>query len=154
MTSPCMRNLLRVWHRALNLPRQSPPSWYRERLREELQERQSARSPISKLSETADVFFASSRAHYDGCQLRGIPRNAGVGHLPVYLYMLAKYSSRWHFYRTVARLCRAPQLDKVREVINPAKDRKLAEVAVRHHIDPIKFTHIGRRLRRVWPLLP
>ena len=69
-------------------------------------------------------------------------------------YMLAKYSLRWGFYRAAAVLCRAPCYHSIREVVNPAKDSKLDEVAARHQIDPDKFKRIGRKLRRVWPLLP
>jgi hypothetical protein len=72
----------------------------------------------------------------------------------VYAYMLAKYTLRWKFYRTTAILCNAPHYDLVREVVNPSKDHKLDEVASRHQIDPVEFERVGRRLRRVWPLLP
>jgi hypothetical protein len=43
---------------------------------------------------------------------------------------------------------------RVREVVNPGKDFKLAEVAKRHGIDLGEFGRVGRRLRWVWPLLP
>ena len=71
-------------------------------------------------------------------------------------YMVAKFTLRWGFYRIAARLCGATRKEwkGVREVINPAKDHKLGEVAARHGIDPDKFRNTGRMLRRVWPLLP
>ncbi|KAF9045638.1 hypothetical protein BDP27DRAFT_1520423 [Rhodocollybia butyracea] len=50
----------------LGLQRQSPPSWYRDRVREELHERRTAKTTLQKLSETSDVFFAIIRANYDG----------------------------------------------------------------------------------------
>ncbi len=151
---PTTDALLRRWHSILGLSQQSPPSWYRDRLREELRERRTAESCLAKLSETSDVFFSISRAQYDGFPTRALPPFNASRHAVVYAYMLAKYTLRWKFYRTVARLCKVPRYDLVREVVNPGKDHKLDEVASRYHIDPIKFRRVGRRLRLVWPLLP
>ena len=58
---PTCEALLGRWHRMLGLSRQSPP-WYRDRLREELQEHRTANTPWQKLSEASDVFFSISRA--------------------------------------------------------------------------------------------
>ncbi|KAJ3716236.1 hypothetical protein DFJ43DRAFT_1006962 [Lentinula guzmanii] len=149
-----LNSLLRRWHRMLGLQRQSPPSWYKDRLREELRERRSAKTSLHKLSETSDVFFAIIRANYDGFIVRKIPPFVASRHSLVYAYMLGKYTLRWGFYRTAAILCKAPRCDSVREVVNPGKDSKLHEVALRHQIDPEKFKRVGRKLRRVWPLLP
>ena len=147
--------LLRRWHRMLGLPRQSPPSWYRDRLQEELEECRLAVTPIERLSETSDVYFATIRARYDGFPVPDeLPPFSAARHGPVYAYMVAKYTLRWGFYRTAGLLCRGPRRDAVREVVNPGKDRKLEEVASRHQIDPEEFRRVGRRLRRVWPLLP
>ncbi|KAI1392447.1 uncharacterized protein F4822DRAFT_391092 [Hypoxylon trugodes] len=145
--------ILRPWHKLLNLPRQSPPSWYHDRLREELIEREEAGTPLEKLSETADVFFAISRATYDGYPVREMPRFR-YSHVPVYAYMLAKYTSRWAFYRAFAFLCDAPDCRAVREVVNPTKDHKLDQVSERDNINSDKFRRLGRWLRRVWPLFP
>ncbi|KAI0530434.1 hypothetical protein GGR58DRAFT_518486 [Xylaria digitata] len=147
------RIMLNRWHKLLNLPRQSPLSWHRERFREELAELREAKRPIEKLSEASDVFFALSRAKYDGFPISDMP-SFRARHTAIYAYMLAKYTSRWAFYRALAFLCRAPSRSTVREVMNPSKDSKLAVIARRHNIDPEKFTSIGRRLRRVWPLPP
>ena len=144
---------LRQWHRMLGLSRQSP-SWYRDRLREELQERRNANTPWQKLSETSDVFFSISRAQYDGFPVRMLPSFVASRHGLIYVYMLAKYTLRWKFYRVAAILCRAPHYDLVREVVNPSKDYKLGEVASRHQIDQAEFKRVGRQLRRLWPLLP
>ncbi|OCL13445.1 hypothetical protein AOQ84DRAFT_415280 [Glonium stellatum] len=146
--------LLRRWYGMLGLSRQSPPSWYRDRLREELRERRIAKTPWQKLSETSDVFFSISRARYDGFPIQKLPPFVASRHVLVYAYMLAKYTSRWKFYRTAAILCNAPHYGLVREVVNPSKDHKLDEVASRHQIDPVEFKRVGRQLRRVWPLLP
>ncbi|KAI1074844.1 hypothetical protein F5B20DRAFT_423443 [Whalleya microplaca] len=153
MSGTILKTILHWWHRMLNLPRHSPPSWYLDRLREELQERRAANTSIEKLSETADVFFSISRAKCDGFPVQELPR-LSFRHVPVYAYMLAKFTSRWAFYRVVAFLCGAPHHYTVREVVNPSKDHKLDEVAFRHHIDQGKFKRIGRRLRRIWPLFP
>ena len=138
----------------LSLPRQLPPSWYRDRLREELGERRAARSFLRKLSETSDIFFSISRARHDGFPIRTLPDFVVPRHLPVYAYMLAKFTLRWQFYRIAARLCGAARAGAVCEVVNPAKDHKLDEVASRHGIDKATFRRVGRRLRRMWPLLP
>jgi len=146
--------LLKRWHGMLGLSRQSPPSWYRDRLREELRERRIAKTPWQKLSETSDVFFSSSRARYDGFPVRKVPPFVTSRHVLVYAYMLTKFTLRWKFYRTAAIICNAPHYDSVREVVNPSKDQKLKEVAMRHQIDPVEFKRVCRQLRQVWPLLP
>lgn len=146
--------LLRRWYRFLNLPRQTLPSWYRQRLYEELQERRAAKTFWRRLSETSDVFFSISRAQYDGFPVRRLPPFVASRHSLLYAYMLSKYTLRWTFYRVVARLCNGSNHSSVREVVNPGKDLKLEEVASRHHMDLAKFCRIGRQLRRVWPLLP
>ncbi|KAJ3863985.1 uracil phosphoribosyltransferase-domain-containing protein [Lentinula novae-zelandiae] len=120
----------------LGLQRQSPPSWYKDRVREELHERRAATTSLQKLSETSDVFFAIIRANYDGFAVRKMPPFVASRHILVYAYMLGKYTSRWGFYRTAAILCRVPHSHSVREVVNPGKDSKLHEVALRHQIDP------------------
>lgn len=146
--------LLKRWHGMLGLSRQSPPSWYRDRLREELLEHRLAKTRLMKISEASDVFFSSSRAQYDGFPVRKLPPFVTARHVFVYAYMLAKFTLRWSFYRTVAIMCNAPRHDLVREVVNPSKDQKLEEVAARHQIDPVVFKRVGRQLRQVWPLLP
>lgn len=146
--------LLKRWHGMLGLSRQSPPSWYRDRLREELLEHRLAKTRLMKISEASDVFFSSSRAQYDGFPVRKLPPFVTSRHVFVYAYMLAKFTLRWSFYRTAAIMCNAPRHDLVREVVNPSKDQKLEEVAARHQIDPVVFKRVGRQLRQVWPLLP
>ncbi|KIY68253.1 hypothetical protein CYLTODRAFT_264911 [Cylindrobasidium torrendii FP15055 ss-10] len=143
-------SFLRRWHKMLGLSLQSPPSWYRDRLREELRERRTATTFIERLSETSDVYFCVVRARYDGFPQRKLPPCPPM----VYAYMLAKYSLRWGFYRTTAILCRAPHYASLSEVVNPAKDSKLDEVSARNQIESEKFRIMGRRLRKVWPLLP
>jgi hypothetical protein len=134
----------------LGLSRQSQ-SGCRDRLREELHELRNATTPSLKLSETPDVIFSIVRARYDGFPIRKIPFVTSPRHLILYAYMVAKFTSHWTFYRTLAMLCRAPRYDLVREVANPSKDHKLDEVASGHQIDPVEFKRVGRRLRRVWP---
>lgn len=148
------RHLLGWWHNTLKLPRQPSASWHRDRIREELRERRLSTTPLQRLSETSDILFSSSRAQYDGYHGRIIPRSFRCYFLVAYLYMLAKYTSRWAFYRAAASLCKAPCRPLIREVVNPQKDAKLAEVASRHNIDPTAFQNVARQLRRVWPLLP
>ena len=150
---PAVETLLKRWYGMLGLQKQSPPSWYRDRLREQLRERRSAMTHWQKLSETSDVFFSISRAQYDRFPVRKLPSFMASWHLLVYAYMLAKFTLRWQSYRTAAILCNTPQTDLVREVVNPCKDEELQEVASRHGIDPVKFQREGRQLRRIWPLL-
>lgn len=91
---------LRFRYGKLRLPPQSTPSWYRDRLREELQERRLAKTPWQKLSETSDVLFAITRARYDGI-LATAPKPPFIfapRYMFVYTYMVAKYTSRWMFY--------------------------------------------------------
>lgn len=148
-----MRDIfLRRWHHMLGLPRQAYPSWHRDRLREELKELRSAKSTRHRLSETSDVFFAISRARFDGIPIRKLP-SFDASHAVVYAYMVGKYTSRWLFYRSVGYLSSHRNSKSICEVVNPSKDRKLIEVACRHDIDPAAFTRIGRRLRRNWPFL-
>ena len=51
-------------------------------------------------------------------------------------------------------MCGAGNWREVREVVNPGKDAKLLEVAGRHGIEGESFIRVGRRVRRVFPLLP
>ena len=153
-THPLGAWLLRRWHGMLGLSRQSPPSWYRDRLWEEPRERRIAHTPWQKLSETSDVFFSITRAQYDRFPIRKLPPFVAARHVPVYTYMSAKYTLRWGFFRTAAFFCNAPRYNLVREVVNPSKDRNLVEVASRHQIDPAEFRQVGRQLRRIWPLPP
>ena len=150
-----MRSFMHHWHGMLGLAAHSPP-WYRARLREELRERRAAPTGWQKLSETADVLFCVSRARHNGFPVRRIAlfSTPTCHEWPVYAYMLAKYTSRWMLYRTAAFICGSAHYEDVREVVNPGKDAKLDEVALRHQLDPIGFKRVVRRLRRVWPLLP
>lgn len=81
----------------------------------------------------------------------------------MYIYMVAKFTLRWGFYRVAAGCCKRKTKGleggkggdrDVREVVNPGKDGKLDAVASRHGIDKEEFRKIARRLRWVWPLLP
>lgn len=71
---------------------------------------------IERLSEASDVFFAMSRAKYDGYPIAELP-SLGLRSIPVYGYMLAKFTSRWAFYRALAFLCGAAAPGTVREVV-------------------------------------
>lgn len=146
--------ILHWWLTMLRLARQSPPSWYRNRLREELRERQAAVTAWEKLSESSDVLFSILRARHDGHPI-GTPPPYRIWHNSLaYGYMVVKYTSRWSFYRTATRFCSNIDHRMVCEVVNPAKDHKLEQVALRHQIDPLIFRRTCHRLRRVWPLLP
>ena len=149
-----MDTILNRWHRLLGLARQSPTTWYRDRLREELRERHAATTLCTRLSETSDVFFSISRARYDGHPICSLPPFVATRHGAVYAYMVAKYTSRWTFYRTAAWLCGSPRYHLVREVVNPAKNHKIDEVASRYGLEPSKFRRVAGKLRRIWPLLP
>ena len=89
--------LLKRWHRMLGLSRQTPSSWYRDRLREELREYQLAKTPCQKISEASDIFFSVIRAQYDGLPVRKLPTFTPSRHILVYAYMLAKFTLRWKF---------------------------------------------------------
>ncbi|KAI2637444.1 uracil phosphoribosyltransferase-domain-containing protein [Xylaria nigripes] len=124
------KSVLTRWHRLLALPRQSPPSWYQDRYREEVAEFHEATTTLQKLSEESDVFFALSRAQYDGFPVAELP-HFRPRHVFVYAYMVGKYTSRWAFYRVLAILCGARHHATVREVVNASKDSKLEVVAPR-----------------------
>ncbi|KAI7908895.1 hypothetical protein M0657_012089 [Pyricularia oryzae] len=89
---------------------------------------------------------------YDGHATRGLPDASAA----VLLYMGAKFSARWTFYRIVAFACgaRGERLRGVREVVNPAKASKVDEVAERHGLDRVAFRRWAGRVRMFWPLLP
>ncbi|KAF2030453.1 hypothetical protein EK21DRAFT_65488 [Setomelanomma holmii] len=145
--------VLRSWLTGLRLAQQSP-SWYRNRLREELQERRIAVTSLHRLSESSDILFSILRAQHDGHPVGTPPPFRLWRNSLVYGYMVTKYTSRWSFYRMAARLSRNADHRTIYEVVNPAKDEKLEEVALRHNIDPLKFRRTCCRLRRIWPLLP
>lgn len=138
---------IRGWHNILGLPRQIPSSGYRDRLREELRERQLPKTRWQQLSETSDIFFSSSRARHDGVLVQKVPPRLGFRHLPTYKYMLRKNNSRWSLYRTAAIFCDASLLYHICEVVNASKDSKLDEVASRCKIDPAIFREASRQPR-------
>ncbi|CAG8902664.1 unnamed protein product [Penicillium egyptiacum] len=148
------RTTLRWWFAMLNLPRQSHASWHRARLREELCERRLAERSWKKLSETSDVLFSIVRAQYDGFLIRNPSCLSGLKSSPIYMYMLAKYTSRWSFFKAAALFSNARHWNLVHEVVNPGKDHKLTEVASRHEINGKDFRRVSRQLRRIWPLFP
>lgn len=112
-----------------------------------------ATSPLHKLSETSDVLFSIYRAQHDEVFARKLPLSLSFRHLPVCVYMIAKFSLRWGFFRSAAFLGQETNYRAVSEVINASKDHKLVQVAVRHRMNP-EFVQICRLLRRFWPLLP
>jgi hypothetical protein len=125
----------------LGLPRQSPPHWYRYQLQEELWERRTATTYWRKLSKTSGVGFRCANYLYCPC--------ATLLHICICLQSL-----RWKFYRVAAGLCDAPRIESIRKVINPDKDHKLQEVALRHDNNSVAFKVTARNLRTFWPLLP
>ena len=145
--------LLDRWFEFLGLQHHASPNWYRSRIREELQERRTAKYLHQKISETSDVLFSIHRACHDGIPCRQPPRKPHRC-IPIYTYMLPKYTLRWKFFQITAFLSGCPHYKNVREVVNPCKDENLRIVAQRHDIDPERFAVTGRRLRNVWPLLP
>ncbi|KAL4789580.1 hypothetical protein BDV19DRAFT_382979 [Aspergillus venezuelensis] len=156
---------LRTWHAHLSLPRISNRSWHLARLSEELAERAAAKTRLSRLSETADVLFTLSRARYDGfpisLQFHSLDNHyliyplwsASYGLLARY-YMLGKVTSRWSFYQVAAMCAGKREWRVVREVVNPRKMSKVAEVAGRHGIGKEKFGRVCWWLLWVWPVLP
>jgi hypothetical protein len=140
------------WLCRLRLQRQSSVSWHRDRIREELLERRQARHALLILSETCDILFSFARARHDVRGFRRWPRANEYRYMLPYTYMVLKYTSRYAFYRTVGVL--SGSACAVREVVNPARERNLFEVAERNGIDRNRFRAIGRGLFRIWPLLP
>ncbi|KAL4923758.1 uracil phosphoribosyltransferase-domain-containing protein [Aspergillus undulatus] len=57
--------------------------------------------------------------------------------------MLAKFTSRWSFYRVAAYCAGKPDWRGVREVVNPRKGMKLDEVAERHRIEKEVFRRVS-----------
>lgn len=144
---------VRLWLKMLNLPRQSQASWHRDRLREELQELRHAKTTVARLSESSDILFSITRAQYDGFATRRIPF-AAYQIAPICAYMLAKFTSRWLFFKVAALICKENHWNSIREVVNPSKDDKVVSVAFRHRIDPKEFQRVSCELRRIWPLFP
>ncbi|KAJ5463760.1 hypothetical protein N7475_008704 [Penicillium sp. IBT 31633x] len=127
---------------------------HQDRLREELRERRLARTKWQNLSETSNVLFSITRAQDDGFPTRRISCLMGKKSTPIYVYMSAKYTSRWSFFRVAAFMCNAQHWNMVNEVLNPSKSHKIDEVAFRRHINQEDFQRVSRQLRRVWPLFP
>lgn len=129
-----LQRLVQRWIRRLSLTRQLSRTWHRARILEELQERRMAISTLQKLSETSDVLFSIYRAQHDGVFLRRLPLPLSFHHLPVCVYMIAKFSLRWLFFRMAALLSQEKNYRAVCEVINPSRNHKLVQVAVRHRM--------------------
>lgn len=154
MIRPNLPVPLRKWYALLGLAKHPSKSWYRDRIVEEMKERRTATTTLQQLSETSDVLFSMTRALYDGQYTKRPPPVRTAMHFLNYTYMVAKYTSRWGFYQVAARLSHGAYRTSVREVVNPAKDAKLFEVASRHRVDTQSFVLVARRLRMIWPLLP
>ncbi|KAL4939265.1 hypothetical protein BDV06DRAFT_231136 [Aspergillus oleicola] len=179
MSTPLLHN----WLKALSLPRISNRTWHLSRLSEELAERAAAETPLARLSETADILFTLSRAKHDGApiqlrfytcfysnhhlqsqskprsQVLGIGLRGGLPWSKPYnilakCYMLGKFTSRWSFYRVAALCAGKREWRGVREVVNPRKQSKVAEVAGRHGIEKGKFGTVCGQLLWVFPVLP
>ncbi|KAG9232900.1 hypothetical protein BJ875DRAFT_379762 [Amylocarpus encephaloides] len=148
-----MNPLLRLWFRMLDLPRFPNPTWHRQRLIEELKEVEEAPTQIYKLSESSDIQFNIYRAEYEGLPIQEMPRFTLPFPSPVvHAYMLAKFTSRWTFYRTAAYFANAPH--SVHEVINPSKDEKLNQVASRHGMNSEGFRKVTHNILRFCVLFP
>ncbi|RKF80642.1 hypothetical protein GcM1_191026 [Golovinomyces cichoracearum] len=143
--------LVNRWHSLLSIAPQHNKTWYQDRLREEFRERNEAQGWLEQISETSDIFYNITRAHHDGFPIGRLP-GFKPSHLPIYVYMIGKYTLRWAFYRIAARLCDSPHKN-IREVINPHKDHKLEKIAVRYDMDRSEFKAVTHQLRRFWPLL-
>ncbi len=121
-----------------------------------------AKTFVERVSEASDVYFTIHRARHDGFPLRvefpwcvpQIPgRQPGFGIICfIYIYMLAKFTSRWAFYLAAARLSGVENWRTVREVVNPTKDSKLIQVAQRIGVEEERFVRVSKWLRIVWPL--
>ncbi|KAF2759858.1 hypothetical protein EJ05DRAFT_509546 [Pseudovirgaria hyperparasitica] len=142
------------WLSILKLPRQSDLSWHQNRLHEEVEELHEAQTRLEKYSETSDVIFLVYRARHDGFDLSQPQFNDNLRPSLVHLYMVAKYTSRYGFYKMTAWLCKSGRKGAVNEVTNASKDEKLEAVARRHEMDVQEFVTVARRLRRIWPLFP
>lgn len=140
------------WHKMLRLAHHER-SWYRDRLREELEEQRRAitcytaseRPPMfsSRSAEPATTTFPSA-----ACPLSPSRNMALSMRICLRSTVCADPSTRpRHSFD-------APRYRSVGEVVNPNKDEKLVGLACRHKIDSTQSTGVGRALRRVWPLLP
>lgn len=147
--------LLRTFHTALSLPAH-PASWHTARLASELLEPAQANTPLSRLSETCDVLFTISRAHYSGHTIPNYhpEKYYDIRHVHVWCYMALKFSSRFWFYRVVARGAGKRDWWCVREVVNPGKREKVREVAGRHGVEGERMRRATGWVRCFWPLLP
>ncbi|KAJ0415896.1 hypothetical protein BJY00DRAFT_317362 [Aspergillus carlsbadensis] len=146
--------ILQKWHSLLALPRKTNLTWHRSRLLEELAERRSAITPLTRLSETADILFTVSRARHDGFALQFRAPWSRTYNGFAKFYMLGKFSSRWGFYRVAAYCVGKRDWRGVREVVNPRKGGKVQEVAGRHGIESEGFKRVCRRLLWVLPVFP
>lgn len=144
-------SLTQRWLPCLRLQRQSSMPWQRDRIREELLECQQAHHALLRLSETCDVLFSFARAQYDGHEIRRRARTNKYRYNLPYTYMVPKFPWRYAFYRAAGVLCRSTCA--VREVVDPAREHNLDEVAERYGIDRNRFRVISRGLCNIWPLL-
>jgi hypothetical protein len=94
--------LLQKWHTVLSLPHQTKRTRNRSRLLEELSERHSASTFLTRLSKAADILFTVSRVHHDGFTLHfRAPWSRPYTGLAK-MYMLGNFTPRWGFYRVSA----------------------------------------------------
>lgn len=141
-------SLIHIWHDLLKMPKHDE-AWHRQDIADELLELKEARNFLERWSELSDIAYTYTRAHWSGYKIK---RPLGLGAFVWGLiYMFPKYTLRWLFYRIVGR--RVDPVVKLTEVRNPKKVEKLHEIALRYHLDPIRFETEAKRLLRYWPLL-
>jgi hypothetical protein len=163
MTYRVLNAFLGYLHRTFRLPRESPRSWHKGRLNEELQELREAGTLVETIIEATDVLFTISRAARSGYAMDDRATISDfLDCLPLHwaavavVYMVGKFTLRRGFYLAAAYAygLRGQRLREVRWVINLAKNAKLDKVAGHHGLDRDRFRRVAGRVLRWWPLLP
>lgn len=139
-----MKNLINKWHTKLDMPKHDE-AWHRADMEDELQEYHEARGVIDTWSELSDVVYTYTRALWSGHSTITFPFSKTYFFLGV-LYMIPKYSLRWHFFRTLGKRI-DPSL-RITEVRNPKKIAKLYNIATQYNIDPTRFRTEAQKLMR------
>jgi len=137
--------IIHLWHSMIDMPKKDI-DWHRKDISDELTELAEAKGFVNIWSEFSDVAYTYTRAKWSGHKMKR-PINLFLLNIG-FLYMIPKYTLRWHFYRLVGK-----KFDKkleLREVRNPKKIEKLKHIAGKYNLDPDKFQERCVKLAKYW----
>lgn len=137
--------IIKWWHSWLGMPKYDL-QWHLQDLADEVKEYEEASGFFDLWSELSDVVYTCTRGKWSGHKIQ-FPYSK-VRFWWGAIYMFAKYTMRWLFFRRAARKV-DPAVD-MRAVRNPKKTHKLHAMAEEFGIDSKKFEIQCKKMLKYW----